>query len=485
MNQKKSLVINSAYSVLYKVLNVVFPLITATYTARLLLAEGIGKVSYAQNIVQYFVVFSSLGIPNYGIREIAKCQGDKKDTDKTFIELFLISFCSTTVCIIAYFIMIFRVEYFRRNILLFLAVGISLGLNYINVDWFYQGKEEYSYLALRNCLVKIISLVLLFVFVKDSSDYINYAIISCIASAGNYIFNIFNLKHKVELTFRTINITRHLKPVLILMASNISIELYTMVDVTMLGILCSSNIVGYYHNATRLARIINSTISSLAFVLLPRLSLYYHRGFREELDLVVNRVLHILISLTVPAACGVLLLADDIIAVFFGESFMPAVMTLRILSVLIVAVALNNFLGTQILLTFNREIDLLKSVIIGAIVNIVLNLILIPAYAHNGAAIASVISELSVLFTTYVFVCRKVKLRISSGFWVSLAASVLLMIIVVSGIRFIRFPVLIEMLLGITLGASSYVLFGKLTKNEGIIELNNVMKRALLKLYKK
>lgn len=485
MNREKSLVKNSVYSVLYKVLNVFFPLITAVYTARILLAEGVGKVSHAQNIVQYFIMIASLGIPNYGIREIAKNKGDKEKTSKIFTELFLINCFSTTICVIGYFSMILCVEYFRQYEALLLAVGISLVLNYINVDWFYQGKEEFAYIAIRNFIVKLFSLALLFLFVKNTNDYINYAIINCIATTGNYVFNIFNLKGKVQLKFQGISITRHIRPVLILLASSISIELYTLVDITMLGIYCSDSIVGYYYNSTRFARIINSVISSIALVLLPRLSYYYRSGLKTELENIVNRVLHILIVLALPASIGISILANDIICIFFGEAFFSAIPTLRILSVLVAAVALNNYFGTQILLTFNREMDLLKSVVIGAGINVILNLILIPKYFHNGAAIASVVSEMSVLLATYLFARKQIRFKISMRFWITLILSVLLMTIAELGILMLNLPMMIEMILGIVMGVCVYGTCGLLMKNQGIIELYNAIKKLFVDSIKK
>ena len=485
-NQKtKSLAVNSIYSVLYKLLNVLFPLITATYAAHILMADGIGKVSFAQNIVQYFVIAAALGIPNYGTREIGKNQKNQNNINKTFSELFLINACSTIVCAIIYYTMILSIDYFAENRLLFITVGLSVAMNIFNVDWFYQGKEEYGYITARSFVVKLLSLIFLFVFVRSRNDIIPYALLHCVATAGNYIFNIINLCGKVSFVFKDINIKHHLKPVFILLASSISIELYTLLDTTMLGFWCPDNVIGYYNNATKLARIINSIISSIALVLLPRLSLYFSSGKMDEFRTIANRVLKILIILSVPAAIGLFIVADSIIPVLFGQSFMPAVLTIRILSVLVMAVALNNFFGTQILLTVGQEKKLLISVLIGAGVNVILNSILIIPFQQNGAAIASAISEICVLTATFLFANKYLKFKVTAGYVVSLIVATAAMSAVLIAVKFIHLSDPIELAVSLASGVAVYFIVGWLMKNESVRDFMSTIGRIAQKIIRK
>ncbi len=482
---KKSLAVNSIYSMLYKLLNVLFPLITATYAARVLLSDGVGKVAYAQNIVQYFVIVAALGIPNYGIREIAKRQDDQPGTDRVFTELFLINAVSTLACVAVYYGMVLSLGYFAENRALFITVGLSLIFNLMNVDWFYQGKEEYGYIAARSFVVKLASLIALFLFVRDTGDFTIYALIHCLATAGNYLFNIWNLRGRVRLCFKGIDVKRHLKPVLILLASSISIELYTLLDTTMLGAWCSDSVVGYYNNATKLARIINSVISSLALVLLPRLSYYYNNGKMEEFRSIGDRVLKILTVLAIPAVVGVALLADSMIPVLFGESFLPAVTTLRILSVLVMAVALNNFFGTQILMTVGQEKKLLISVMIGAAVNLTLNSLLIGPYQHNGAAFASAVSEVCVLLATMLFARRYLRFDLRPRFWLTMLVATAAMVGAVLGVKWLGLPPILELGLGICVGAGVYFLLGALLRNQGVLEILGIGRRLVKKVLRK
>lgn len=482
--ENKSLAINSIYSVLYKVVNVLYPLLTATYVARILLADGVGKVAFAQNIVQYFVIIAALGIPNYGIREIAKVRFEESMTNKLFSELVLINGISTTVCTISYYLMVLLFPFFEANRTLFLLAGITLILNYFNVDWYYQGVEQYGYIAKRNCVVKLVSLILVFVLIHSINDYLMYALIYSLAIAGNYCFNVYNLRGKVKLIFRDLDLKRHLKPVLILLASSISIELYTLVDTTMLGTICSDTVVGYYTNSVKLARIINSTIASIALVLLPRLSFYYSDKQFDKLRITANKVYCILATLAIPSAIGLFMLAEEIIYIFYGASFMPAVVTLKILSVLVVAVALNNFFGTQILMTFGLESKLLASVIIGAIVNILLNSVLIPTIEQNGAAVASVISEICVLIATYYFASKFVHFSLGWKYWTSLFFNCIVLIIVVYAVKLINLSAIISLLLATFLGAISFGALGLILRNDGVICLFNAGKIVIKKIRK-
>lgn len=484
-DENKTLVINSIYSILYKVVNIIYPLLTASYIARILLADGVGKVAFAQNIVQYFVIIAALGIPNYGIREIAKVRSEERMTNKLFSELILINTISTTICVVFYYIMVLLFPFFMNNRLLFLLSGITLILNYFNVDWYYQGCEQFGYIAKRNCVVKLISLILVFVFIHSANDYLLYAFIYSLTIAGNYCFNIYHLKGKVKLVFQDLDLKRHLKHVLILLASSVSIELYTLVDTTMLGTWCTNNVVGYYTNSVKLARIINSTISSIALVLLPRLSYYHNQKQFDKVDNTANKVYCVLATLTVPSALGLFLLAEEIIFLFYGEAFMPAVNTLKILSVLVIAVALNNFFGTQILMTFGLESKLLVSVIIGAIVNICLNSVLIPALEQNGAAIASIISEICVLLATYYFASKFVRFSLGWKYWLTLILSCIALIIAVYYIKLINLPILISLVLAVLFGGIVFVFIGLILRNDGIVCLLNAGKLVVNKIIKR
>ena len=192
MKENKSLVKNSIFNIIYMGFTAVFPLLTTSYIAKVLLPEGVGRVEYAVTVVTYFVTVASLGIPSYGVKAIA--QSGEAGKGNVFFELLTINTVSTMVCVVAYYLFIFNTSYFEERRMLFVVVGLMLFLNLFNIEWFLQGIEEYSYIAVRGIVMKIVSFIAMLIFVKNENDYINYAFILCIGTAGNYLLNVFLLK---------------------------------------------------------------------------------------------------------------------------------------------------------------------------------------------------------------------------------------------------------------------------------------------------
>ena len=233
----KSLFKNSLYNIIYKLFMIIFPLISSAYVSRILLPMGVGKVAYAQNIASYFITAASLGVGNYGIREIGKKQKNKEEYSKTVVELLIITLFSTLICSAFYYGMVSTLPYFQNSKMLYYVVGIQLLLTAANVDWFYQGMEEYKYITVRSLIVKILTLLGIFVFVKKQDDTIAYALFSSIALAGNNIINVIHLRKYLTLDdVKHIELAKHIKPLFILLSTGFAVELYTKLDTTTLGI---------------------------------------------------------------------------------------------------------------------------------------------------------------------------------------------------------------------------------------------------------
>ena len=222
----ESLLNNYMFNTLYTLLNILFPIITASYVSRVLLADGVGKISFANNIVSYFLVFAQLGIPRYGSREIAKRRDQEEERNKIFWEIFGINFFSTLVMIILYYVMVINIPYFSNNRILMYLMGLLLIFNFLNVDWFYTGMEEYKYIALRSMFIKTVSVGLMFCFVKDTNDFMVYGLIQCCATGGNYIFNIINLRKYITFPNLKMDFKKHIKSIMILLSMTIAVELY-------------------------------------------------------------------------------------------------------------------------------------------------------------------------------------------------------------------------------------------------------------------
>ncbi len=476
----KSLVKNSIANVFYKSLNILFPLITATYTSRILLASGIGKVSYAQNIVSYFVMFAALGMPSYGTREIAKLKGKNKDI--AFSELFTINLISTILFSLGYVLLINMVPLFSSQINIYYAVGITLFLNIFNIDWYYQGEEEYGYIAIRGFIIKIISLICTFLFVRTAEDVLPYAIITTIGTVGNYLFNVMHLKGRVKWVNKGLNLKRHMKSLLFLTASSVAIELYTAMDTTMIGIMCTEIEVGYYANAIKIVKLLESVISAIGAILLPRLSYYYVSGKIEEMKQLVNKSLKTMLILAFPIAFGVFCTADLIVPILFGESFLGSINTLKILSLTLPVLVINVLFGIQCLITMGKEKKYFVTVCLGAITNLILNPILIKFYKNEGAAIASLISESIVAISTIIFVNKYIPIKLEKRYLISIMTAVIFMLIGVYFIKIFSLPVILSLVCSIIVGATIYSLGLLLTKNEVTYDIKDkVMSKIFYK----
>lgn len=408
---EKSLKKNSFFNILYNLANILFPLVTSMYASRILLSEGIGKVAYGQNIASYFVAFAALGLPTYGVREIAKARDDRRETDRLFAELFSINAIFTTLAVGAYLILIFSVPRFYGNLSLFLCCGLQVVMGYLNIDWFYQGEEEYRYITIRSILVKAICLCLVFAFVKTPEDTVKYALISSLAVTVNSVFNMIYVRHFVKPDFRGLNLRRHLPPLMILALSVFLASAYSKIDVTMLGSLSTERSTGLYSNSHRIVEMVMVVCASVSAVFLPRLSYHYEHN-PEEFRRLIELGIKVLSFIALPCTVGLFLLAPEVLLIFYGPSFLEGGTVMRILSVLIVIKSVGNLLCYQLVIATGNEKKRLPAYCCAAVLNILLNAVLIPKMAQNGAAIASVISELAVNGIQLYAMCRIIRIPV-------------------------------------------------------------------------
>ncbi len=477
MNQ--SLTRNAVYSIFYRILSVVFPLISVAYVSRILAPEGIGKTAYAQNIASYFVMLAAMGIPAYGTREIAKCREDTLAVNRLFSELFALNFLSTVVISGAYLVCIFSA--FSREIWLYLAVGLEVFLNICNVDWFYQGEEAFGYITLRSILVKAVSLVCLFLLIKSSDDYGVYALISCIGNCGNYLFNMIYIRRRVRFSLRGLNLRRHLKSVFVLTLVLAVSCLYSKVDVTMLGCLCGDDAVGYYAMSHKVVMVVLALVTGVTAVFLPRLSHVYEKD-RDAFQQYLTGGLKGVLLLVVPGCFGLVAVSENLIHVLLGYQFAEAVRTMQVLSAIIIIRGAGDLLCYQALISAEKEKMLVGSRIVAALTNIVLNFVLIPRYSHTGAALASVLSELVVNGILLKRALSFVEVKLSRHFLLTLLTGTGIMILAAGTVQRVLGISLLSLLAAVLVGAVMYATALLILKNEMLLDICRAMKRRISEL---
>ena len=410
----KSIAKNSIFYLIYNVLNVLFPFVTGVYVARVLLPDSIGQVAYAQNIAQYFVILAFLGIPTYGLREISKARGNQEELNKVHAELFFLNLISTAVFSTVYVVLILTVGAFRENIGLYLIVGLSIALNALDNSWLYEGLEEFKTITIRNLVFKALAFILLVILVRDPSDAYYYAVVTVVGIAGNSIFNIAYSRKFVKFRVKGLNLVRHLKPVFLLVVVNLAIEIYTLVDTTMLGIFCEDEIVAFYSYGNKINKILLQIINTFTIVVVPRLSLYYKEGKKDEYAVLLTNTLKVILLLAIPIVVGVQFVSEYFICKVYGDAYLNSAYVLRILSAVLLFAPIGYLLGSRVLLTAGKEWKMAVSVGTGAVVNVIGNYFLIQMYNEYGAAIASAVSELVVMI---VYLCLSAKYFKLNKFW--------------------------------------------------------------------
>ncbi|WP_419579984.1 flippase [Streptococcus suis] len=404
MKKVSSVKLNFIMNFILTISNFIFPLITFPYVSRVLQAEGVGTINFATSIITYFSMIGMLGIPTYGIRACAKVRDDKEKLDKTVFEIMLLNSLVMGLSLILLFISVISIEKLASEKVLYLVLSSTLVFNVLGVDWLYRSLERYTYITIRSILFKLLSVILMFLFVRTSDDYVIYGAITVVAAVGSNLLNFINLRKIISLRpINELNIFQHLKPTLTFFLLTVSTTIYLNVDTTMLGFIKGSEEVGYYSAAVKVKQILVSVVTSLGAVLLPRLSYYYEQGKMEEFERLTQKALNFVFIISLPMVAYFILVSKQAILFLSGESFLPAVLPMQLIMPTVLFIGLSNLMGIQILVPTNREKLVVYSTIVGAVVDIIVNVFAIPALGASGAAIAGTIAECSVTIVQFFF----------------------------------------------------------------------------------
>ena len=406
---KKSITKNYIYNLIYQVLVLILPLITAPYISRVLGAENIGIYSYTISIVTYFILFGSLGIAIYGQREIAYLQGKPGEYSKTFWEIVILRFITISISmIIFYFTFVQNGQYavYYRILLL------ELFATCLDISWFFQGLEEFKKTVVRNTIVKIISIICIFMFVKTSNDLFKYFIIYVGSTIiGNVSLWLYLPRYLKRIDAKRLNVFGHLKATFVLFIPQIAIQIYTVLDKVMIGaIIVDKSEVGFYEQSQKIIKMLLTIVTSLGTVMVPRMANTFINGDNKKIQEYLKRSFNYVFFISIPMIFGVIAIADNFVPLFFGEGYEKVIILMSVISPILLIIGLSNVIGTQYLLPTKRQKEYTISVIIGAIVNFCINMILIKKYGALGASIGTVLAEIVVTITQFIFVRKDINL---------------------------------------------------------------------------
>ncbi len=474
----KSIKLNLIYNILLNVTNILFPIITAPYVARVLEPDGIGLYHFSNTISGYFALVACLGIPTYGIRIIGANREDFNKRNKLFNEVFTISVFSTLFFSILYLLMLFFVPKFSNHLSIFFIAGFALYTVPMKVDWYFSGMNEFGYIAARSIIIKVLSVILLFLLVHNKSDLVIYVAITAFSLTCNEIWNFIKIiKSGIKPQIVTQGIKQHLKPIIILFSSFVTVALYTSTGSMLLGFFCDYSEVGYYNIASQMGRVAIPVVTSLATVALPRISEYVSIGDKAKINTLVNKSLSFVMFLAFPLSIGLCIISKDFVPLFFGSGYDKAIVPMEILSFVIIVIGLNNLTGIQILIGLGKDRWFFTSTVISALVSTILYVLFVYLWGAVGASIVTVIAESLILLISTWFILSKtfIKFTVISDFMKTLLSSLVLLIF---------YPLLKNMFNGWTLitlfaifGGIAYLLSQLFLKNSNIIIIKGILNR--------
>ena len=390
---------NYVFNLVLTLSNILFPIITIPYVSRILGPVGIGKTQFIYSISQYFVLIAALGIPVYGTREIAKVKSNKLELSHLFTSIVIINLFTVILVSIIFYLMITTIDSFQAERKLFLISSTLIFFSFANIDWFYAGIEKYKYITIRSIFVKIVFAVLLFYYVKNEDDLLYYMIILVGSSVLNNLLNIILSRQYINLNKLSIlQLFKHIKPLVLIFSSIFFASVYSTIDTFLLGFLKGYKDVGFYSASSRITKMTIPILTSMSAVLLPMLSVAIKEHDYNKIQVISRKSIDFVLLVAMPITVGLFFLSPELIRLFYGESFEPAILSLKIMSPIVLIIGLSTVFAVQILTPASLDSEVAKSVIIGLFFSLALNFILIPIIGFIGASISNITAEALVMF---------------------------------------------------------------------------------------
>lgn len=480
--KQKSLNLNMLLNAIKGLMAVIFPLITFPYVSRILGVESLGRYNFANSIVGYIILLAGLGIYAYSIREGARVREDKEKFAKFADQIFTINFLSTILAYIVLTILLLVVPKFQDYTALILILSSQIIFTVFGTEWMYSIYEEYAFITIRSIVFQIISIILLVLFVKTENDVNIYAIVSVVSASGANIFNYFYAKkyHRVKLT-KNLDLKKHLKPILLIFVTAATVVVYLNSGTTILGFMSGDEAVGVYSVAMKVFTIVKNMVASVIIVSIPRVSALLGSNQRDILTKTIKSIYGTLMTVVVPAAFGIAVLSKEIVLLVSGEEYLAAAVPLAILAIEIVLNLNAYFWSDAILVPLKKEKVVLKITITSLLINVILNVILIPIYNATAPAIATLVSE---LFTFVMCMLYGRKLIGNIGGLKTAIKTIIGSLPIVAYAIFLK-PVITNMYIYIVvlvaLSGISYLVIELLLKNEVLYDILGKLKKKLVK----
>lgn len=407
---------NYLYNIGYQVLAIIVPLITSAYVSRVLRPEGVGANAFTNSIIQYFILFASMGIGYYGNRQIAYVRDNRTEMAKAFWEIQIVKTIMTLASIIAFEIFLI---FYTRQFNYMLAQSLNLIAVAFDISWFYEGVENFKVTVLKNSLVKIVSMIAIFIFIKGSNDVILYIVVLALSTLlGNLTLWPDIYRDLPRIKIKSLNPLIHFLPMVELFIPQIATQIYVQLNRTMLGVMINETASGYYQYSDNLIKLILALVTATGTVMLPHVANAVSRGDMEKVNQMLYKSFDFVSAIAIPMMFGLAAISLTLAPKYYGPGYGPVGPAMMIESIVILMIAWSNALGVQYLLPIHHQKQFTISVTVGALINIILNFPLIHFYGLNGAMWSTVLSEIGVTMYQLIAVRGLLSYRILfSSLW--------------------------------------------------------------------
>lgn len=386
---------NFLYNVLYQILTMLLPLMTAPYIARVIGAEGVGIYSYSYSIANYFVLFAMLGLVNYGNRTIAQVRGNKYLLSQTFSNIYGLQLITSFIMMIGY--VVYINTFVTENRIIFYIQLFLILATILDINWFFFGLEQFKLTVTRNTIIKLLTVGCIFIFVKDSSDLWIYTIILAGGTFLSQLIMWLFIKKYIYFKMPTMKgIIAHIRPNLVLFVPVLAVSIYKIMDKIMLGSMTNMVEVAYYENSEKIIHIPMGIITALGTVMLPRMSNLIATGNDKQAMRVIEISLKFIMFLAIGMAGGLIIVSPNFIPLFLGDEFVNAISVASLLAITVIFISWANVIRTQYLIPHQKDKVYIVSTLLGALVNVISNIVFIPIYGALGAAIGTLFAEVIV-----------------------------------------------------------------------------------------
>ena len=457
-----------------------FPLITFPYVCRVIEADGIGQINFFQSIISYISLFTCLGIPMYAIREIARDRSDVVKMNRTAMEILLLHSMLTLVGYAIVAILCLTVPQIQVNIPLFLILSLTIFFTAIGCEWFYKGIEDFKYITIRGLIIKTVSVVLLFIFVKSKTDLLYYGCYTVFGVLGGNIFNFFRLRkyiHRENIIFSELHIKRHVKPVLKVFSFSVVTSIYLQLNTVLLGFLKNALAVGYFAAATKVMQMLLTMSACLGSVMMPRASHLIAENKEDEFNRLIQKSYDFTLAIALPMTIGLIFCAPSLITALCGVKFEHSILPSQIIAPIILMVAISNVFGIQVLFPKGKINIVTLCCGIGAVADLILNLCLIPFFSYIGTSIAYLGAEVATTVSMYFIGRRYIPIIYFKKSHLTYALGCIVMAFALYGLSLLQLPTLTILLLQGCCGVLAYFIILCICKDEMLVQMLSKIKR--------